>query len=107
MNIKINSEESFKKEMISAINNLSERMDFIEDVILAENDDLDENQENNSEDDINDCDYCKLDNEFTKNLIVSMNRLKEYDKQRLEEYYKYLEDDDYILYELESLYDED
>ena len=36
-----------------------------------------------------------------------MNRLKEYDKQRLEEYYKYLEDDDYILYELEALYDED
>ena len=54
MNIKINSEESFKKEIISAINNLSERMDFIEDVILAENEDLDENQENNSEDDIND-----------------------------------------------------
>lgn len=106
MNIKINNEESIKKELMSMINDLYERMSFIEDAILTKNDDLDEDRENDSEDDVNDCDCCKLDNELNKRLITSMKRLREYDAQKYREYYNYLEEDDDILYELDVRYDE-
>ena len=101
MNIKINNEDAFKEEVMSMLNNLSDRLSFIEDVILAE--DTEEDQIDDSEREM----YCRLDNDFTKDLILSMNRLKEYDRQKMEEYCRYLDDDEELLYELESMYDED
>lgn len=106
MNIKINNDESFKKEMMSVINNLSERMSFIEDVILSENEDQvddlnDEESENCYEECIKGYD---LDEHLLSDLITSMERLREYDLQKYREYYDYLEKDDAIISDLNSAY---
>lgn len=111
MNIRIDSEDSFKKEMTSVINNLSERMSFIEDVILSKDEDQidDLDNENNEDCCCEDCccedkrDYS-LDEHLLSDLITSMKRLREYDLQKYKEYYEYLEDDDDIISDLNSTY---
>ena len=109
MNIEINNDESFRKEMMSVINNLSERMSFIEDVILSENEDpVDDLNDEESED----CEDCceerirgyNLNEHLVSDLITSMKRLREYDLQKHNEYYDYLEEDDDIISDLNSAY---
>ena len=106
MNIEINNDESFRKEMMSVINNLSERMSFIEDVILSESEDpVDDSNDEESED------CCEerirgynLNEHLVSDLITSMKRLREYDLQKHNEYYDYLEEDDDIISDLNSAY---
>lgn len=118
MNIEINNDESFRKEMMSVINNLSERMSFIEDVILSENedpvDDLNDEENEDHVEDLNDEeseDCCEerikgynLNEHLVSDLITSMRRLREYDLQKHNEYYDYLEEDDDIISDLNSAY---
>ena len=106
MNIEINNDESFRKEMMSVINNLSERMSFIEDVILSENEDPidDLNDEENE-----DCceEHIKgynLNEHLVSDLITSMNRLREYDLQKYQKYYIYLKEDEDIISDLNRTY---
>ena len=109
MNIKINNEESFKEEIISIINNLSERISVIEDTMLSESEDRVDDLENKNNE--NCCDVCKkgcnLSEHLVSDLIVSMQRLREYDLQKYREYYDYLEDDDDIISDLNSAYYEE
>lgn len=108
MNIKINNEESFKEEIISAINNLSERMSIIEDTILSENEDQVDDLENNEDCCCEACKKgCNLSEHLVSDLITSMQRLREYDLQKYREYYDYLEEDDDIISDLNSAYYEE
>ena len=105
MNIKINNDESFKEEMMSVINNLSERMSFIEDVILSESEDpvdgsSDEERENRCEDKKS----YSLNEHLMSDLIDSMNRLREYDLQKYQKYYIYLKEDEDIISDLTRTY---
>ena len=105
MNIKINNDESFRKEMMSVINNLSERMSFIEDVILSENEDqVDDLNDEESENCCEDKRGYNLNEHLLSDLITSMNRLREYDLQKYKKYYAYLEEDDDIISDLNSTY---
>ena len=105
MNIKINNDEYFRKEMMSVINNLSERMSFIEDVILSENEDqVDDLNDKESENCCEDKRGYNLNEHLLSDLITSMNRLREYDLQKYKKYYAYLEEDDDIISDLNSTY---
>lgn len=105
MNIKINNDESFRKEMMSVINNLSERMSFIEDVILSENEDqVDDLNDEESENCCEDCKDYSLNEHLLSDIITSMNRLREYDLQKYQKYYIYLKEDEDIISDLNRTY---
>ena len=106
MNIRIDSEDSFKKEMTSTVNDLSERMSFIEDAILSNDEDQvnDLDNENNEDCCCEDKRGYSLNEHLLSDLITSMKRLREYDLQKYKEYYEYLEDDDDIISDLNSAY---